>query len=332
MTKNLLRISIIALLFVFISTITHQPITANDEVIATKDKLIVFKINDKSYYTQTIGSENVEVKQMDTAPIIYLDRTFVPVRFLGNALGVDDSNIEWNSSSRTASLKGSNKLDLTIGKSAITVNGVSEEIDVAPMITNSRTMLPARYVAEGLGFTVDWDADNQLVIVYQGERPDISAIVAKIKGIKPTEPVEEPAEPQKPIVEPMEPIEEVGVKVVDLGKGDKGSVQVAGYDIYVTNVGATDPGIWLNMTDLSYPSKNIKAVCTSHPEWNKSVRPMINLTSKEFPMDVWTNSFKLYKRGYSPVEPQSGDRVTFDVYGKVDGAEVKLATVTKTLP
>ncbi|NLJ71855.1 MAG: copper amine oxidase N-terminal domain-containing protein, partial [Syntrophomonadaceae bacterium] len=175
MTKNLLRISMIALLFVFISTITHQPITANDEVIATKDKLIVFKINDKSYYTQTVGSENIEVKQMDTAPIIYLDRTFVPVRFLGNALGVDDSNIEWNSNTRTASLKGSNKLDLTIGKSAITINGVSENIDVAPMITNSRTMLPARYVAEGLGFTVDWDADNQLVIVYQGERPDVSA-------------------------------------------------------------------------------------------------------------------------------------------------------------
>ncbi|HZJ85085.1 MAG TPA: copper amine oxidase N-terminal domain-containing protein [Syntrophomonadaceae bacterium] len=331
MTKNLLRISIIALLFVFISTITHQPITANDEVIATKDKLIVFKINDKSYYTQTIGSENVEVKQMDTAPIIYLDRTFVPVRFLGNALGVDDSNIEWNSNTRTASLKGSNKLDLTIGKSAITINGVSENIDVAPMITNSRTMLPARYVAEGLGFTVDWDADNQLVIVYQGERPDVSAIVAKIKGIRPTEPVEE-----EPVVEPKEPIEEVGVKVVDIPRSDdvfhKQYIVNAGYKISVRNDGVNDPGIWFGMSDESYPIKDIKAVCTSHPEWNKSVRPMINLTSKEFPMDVWTNSFKLYKRGYSPVEPQSGDRVTFDVYGKVDGAEVKLATVTKTLP
>lgn len=49
-------------------------------------------------------------------------------------------------------------------------------------------------------------------------------------------------------------------------------------------------------------------------------------------MDVWTNSFKLYKRGYSPAEPKLGDRVTFDVYGKVDGTEVKLATITKTLP
>ncbi|NLJ72857.1 MAG: copper amine oxidase N-terminal domain-containing protein, partial [Syntrophomonadaceae bacterium] len=176
------KILALVLMFVFISTLTYQPVTANDEVIATSDKLIVFKINDKNYYTQTIGSEDIAVNQMDTAPIIYLDRTFVPVRFLGNALGVTDSNIEWNNNTRTATLQGSNKLDLTIGKSAITVNGISEDIDVAPMITNSRTMLPARYVAEGLGFTVDWDADNQLVIVYQGERPDVSAIVAKIKG------------------------------------------------------------------------------------------------------------------------------------------------------
>lgn len=321
------KILALILMFVFITTLTYQPITANDEVIATKDRLIVFKINDKSYYTQTIGSENVEVNQMDTAPIIYLDRTFVPVRFLGNALGVDDSNIEWNSNTRTARLKGSNKLDLTIGKSAITVNGVSEDIDVAPMITNSRTMLPARYVAEGLGFTVDWDADNQLVIVYQGERPDVSAIVAKIKGIKPTEPIEE-----EPIAEPKEPIEEVGIKVVELGKGDKGSIQVAGYDVYVTNVGATDPGIWLNMTDLSYPCKDIKVVCTSHPEWNTCSKIGWDGKYHTIQRDAWTNSFTMSKEGYSPTNPQSGDRVTFDVYGKVDGAEVKLAVVTKTLP
>ena len=322
------KVLALVLMFVFISTLTYQPVTANDEVIATSDKLIVFKINDKSYYTQTIGSEDIAVNQMDTAPIIYLDRTFVPVRFLGNALGVSDSNIEWNGNTRTATLKGSNKLDLTIGKSAITVNGISEDIDVAPMITNSRTMLPARHVAEGLGFTVGWDADNQLVIVYQGEKPDVSAIVAKIKGIKPTEPV-------KPVEEAEKPIEEVGLKVVDLGRSDDGHedyIKVGNYNLNISNCGVSDPGIWFGIGDSTYPIKDIKVVCTSHPEWNKSVRPMINLTSKEFPMDIWTNSFKLYKRGYSPAEPKSGDRITFDVYGKVDGAEVKLATITKTLP
>ncbi len=191
MMKRLRFITMALLLGLLCLINPSADIKANDETIAVNDQLIVFKINDKNYYTQTIGSEDIAVKQMDTAPIIYLDRTFVPVRFLGNALGVDDSNIEWNNTTRTATLKGSNKLDLVIGKKAIVVNNKTEPIDVAPMITNSRTMLPARFVAEGLGFTVDWDADNQLVIVYQGEKPDISAIIAKIKGekvVKPEEP------------------------------------------------------------------------------------------------------------------------------------------------
>lgn len=316
------KIIAIALMLVFLSVLTYQPVIANDEVIATKDKLIVFKINDKSYYTQTGGSENVTVNQMDTAPIIHLDRTFVPVRFLGNALGVADSSIEWNSSTRTATLKGSNKLDLTIDKRAIIVNGVTEDIDVAPMITNSRTMLPARYVAEGLGFRVDWDADNQLVIVYQGEKPDVSAIIAKIKGI------------EQPVLKPEEP--KVETKVVDLGRnsddGHKDFIKVAGYNLRVSNIGLSDPSFWFGTSDDNYPQKNIKVVCTSHPEWNTCNQQMLNGEWKIFNKDVWTNSFKFYKDGYSPVEPKSGDRVTFDVYGKVDGAEVKLATVTKTLP
>ncbi|HZJ84876.1 MAG TPA: stalk domain-containing protein [Syntrophomonadaceae bacterium] len=47
---------------------------------------------------------------------------YVPVRFLGNALGVFDSNIEWNTRTRTATLQGINKLDLSIDKQAIIVN------------------------------------------------------------------------------------------------------------------------------------------------------------------------------------------------------------------
>lgn len=192
MMKKLKLIALVLTLGMLAMVTPTMPVTA-DEMVVTQDKLIVFKINDLNYYTQTIGTEIVNTAKMDTAPIIHLDRTFVPVRFLGNALGVSDSNIEWNSSTRTATLQGINKLDLTIGKKAIVVNDKEQVIDVAPMITNSRTMLPARFVAEGLGFKVDWDADNQLVIVYQGEKPDMSAILAKIKGEK---------KPEQPTIKP----------------------------------------------------------------------------------------------------------------------------------
>ena len=156
-----------------------------NETVVTPNKLIVFKIGDLNYYTQEIGSEQVNSVKMDAAPMISNDRTFVPVRFLGNALGVDDNNIVWDNSSRTAILKGKNELKLTIGRKAITVNSQEKAIDVAPMIVDpGRTMLPARYVAEGLGFTVDWDDQNRLVVVYPegSEKPDLQAILAKIKS------------------------------------------------------------------------------------------------------------------------------------------------------
>ena len=48
-------------------------------------------------------------------------------------------------------------LKMTLGKTDYTVNGEKKAMDVAPIIANSRTMLPVRYVAEALGAKVEWD-------------------------------------------------------------------------------------------------------------------------------------------------------------------------------
>ena len=47
---------------------------------------------------------------------------------------------------------------LKIGKKSAKVFGKSKDNDVAPKIVNQRTMLPARFVAENLGATVNWNA------------------------------------------------------------------------------------------------------------------------------------------------------------------------------
>ncbi|WP_277250864.1 leucine-rich repeat domain-containing protein [Peptoniphilus vaginalis] len=51
------------------------------------------------------------------------------------------------------------------------VDGVEEKIimDVAPFIENGRTMLPIRFVAEGLGFNVRWEKDSRTVILIDKE-------------------------------------------------------------------------------------------------------------------------------------------------------------------
>lgn len=57
------------------------------------------------------------------------------------------------------------QLILTIGEKSAKAFGKDVENDVAPIIRNDRTMLPARFVAENLGAKVLWDEDKQLVTV-----------------------------------------------------------------------------------------------------------------------------------------------------------------------
>lgn len=155
-------------------------------------KSVVFRIGVPYYVVndQTPGTE------IDVAPFIESDRTFVPVRFLGNALGVDDSNIAWDNPTQTAILKGNATLQMTIGQARITSDGQAKDIDVAPLLRSDRTFLPARYVAEGLGYQVEWDEATQIVVCWPAgqPKPDVSGAVAYL-----TEFVEQ--QPQQPVVE-----------------------------------------------------------------------------------------------------------------------------------
>ncbi|MGE5418089.1 MAG: copper amine oxidase N-terminal domain-containing protein [Acidobacteriota bacterium] len=103
---------------------------------------------------------------MDVAPYIKDGRTFVPVKFLGQALGVADSNIVWDATAQTATLtKDAKTIVLTIGSKTAKVNGADVAMDVAPEIVGGRTMLPARYVAEGLGYQVGYIASTKQVVI-----------------------------------------------------------------------------------------------------------------------------------------------------------------------
>lgn len=54
---------------------------------------------------------------------------------------------------------------LTIGSTKATVFGQTAYNDVAPVLENARTMLPARFVAENLGASVSWVDETQTVII-----------------------------------------------------------------------------------------------------------------------------------------------------------------------
>jgi hypothetical protein len=118
-----------------------------------------FVVGRNSYY---LGDKQ---NTMDATPFISAGRVFVPVRYLADALGAQTA---WDSAANKATIsKGGTTAELIIGNDTITVNSRSTQMDAAPVISGGRAYLPARYVAQCLGFTVLWDASTRSVTVSQ---------------------------------------------------------------------------------------------------------------------------------------------------------------------
>lgn len=118
----------------------------------------VFEIGTKSY------TVNGNPYSMDAAPFVEQGRTYVPVRYLALALNVAEKDIHWEKSTKTITLFMDNvTVKLVVGSKTITVNGQAKEMDVAPVVKDGRSYLPARYVAEAFGYRVGWDPGTRRV-------------------------------------------------------------------------------------------------------------------------------------------------------------------------
>ncbi len=77
------------------------------------------------------------------------------------------------------------RITLTIDKTEAFVFGDTVTNDVAPIIRNGRTMLPARFIAENLGAEVGWDNDERKVTITKGDTEILIYIdsdTAKVNG------------------------------------------------------------------------------------------------------------------------------------------------------
>ena len=80
---------------------------------------------------------------------------------------------------------GATEIRMTVGSTTGYVNGVAKTLDAAPLIRNSRTMLPVRFVAENLGATVLWDGATStatLVTATVEMKITIGALTATVNG------------------------------------------------------------------------------------------------------------------------------------------------------
>jgi N-acetylmuramoyl-L-alanine amidase len=110
--------------------------------------------------TVSVNGKNVD---FDQPPVIDNDRTLVPMRAIFEALG---ATVDWDGDTRTVtSTKGDTTIKLTIDSADMYVGEKLVTLDVPAKIISDRTMVPVRAISEAMACKVDWDGENQAVII-----------------------------------------------------------------------------------------------------------------------------------------------------------------------
>jgi hypothetical protein len=106
---------------------------------------------------------------VDQNPQVINGRTLVPMRKIFEELG---ASISWDDVTKTVTaMKGNIVIQLVIGNEKANVNGVDKMLDVPGTIVNGRTMVPLRFVSEGLKSKVDWDSGTRTVVIVDNSEP-----------------------------------------------------------------------------------------------------------------------------------------------------------------
>lgn len=110
----------------------------------------------------TIIMNGVSVN-FDVDPIIDSDRVLVPFRAILEQFG---AVVKWDEATSTITAIINDKtIVLQLGKLEIYINGKMILLDVPPMLSGNRTLVPIRAISEGIGATVNWDDSKQQVII-----------------------------------------------------------------------------------------------------------------------------------------------------------------------
>ncbi|MFC5701848.1 stalk domain-containing protein [Cohnella faecalis] len=107
----------------------------------------------------TLGKKKIEVNgvaaTIDVAPLTVNGRTFVPLRFIVDALG---GEVQWDPvDKRITVFRGSQMAEMRVGEKDMIFNGQRVTTEAAPISKNARTLVPLRLLSEQFGWIVDWN-------------------------------------------------------------------------------------------------------------------------------------------------------------------------------
>ena len=107
-------------------------------------------------------------KEIDVAPFIVTGSTMIPLRGLLEEMGAE---VGWNGQNKTVTVNnGTNVITLQIWNYTVSVTNtkygdVVYSLLNPPIISDSRTFIPVRFVSEQLGYKVSWDGETQTVTI-----------------------------------------------------------------------------------------------------------------------------------------------------------------------
>ena len=108
---------------------------------------------------------------LDMPPVIFQDRTLVPVRHVFEAMG---AIVDFHPAEQRILIVYDNQLIVMyVGSYDFSFGDRVYHMDVAPHIINSRTMVPVSFVASAMGFEVDWEPTTATVYLDRPQNGDV---------------------------------------------------------------------------------------------------------------------------------------------------------------
>lgn len=124
----------------------------------------ITKSSSTTQYQHTKAKLEIDGEYIEINGISKDGVTLVELRALCDALGVETV---WDSEkSQITCTKGNKTLIFTVDSNNAIINNKGIKLSVAPKLLNGKTLLPARFVAEGIGKTVVYNDSTKLITIY----------------------------------------------------------------------------------------------------------------------------------------------------------------------
>ena len=126
-------------------------------------KIIAFVLTVFMFMGMTCFAQDINVTisgkklDFDVQPVMESDRVLVPMRAIFENLG---ATVSWDNDT---------VIIIQIDNSKAFINTEVKELDVPARLISDRTLVPVRFVSEALNCKVDWNQDEQTVVITPGQ-------------------------------------------------------------------------------------------------------------------------------------------------------------------